>query len=383
MTTKEFDVFISHSSVDKPWVIELKEALEGRGIKVWLDNDEIRPGEKIAKALERGIEASRSVALVVSPESMKSGWVREEYDRALELEKAKRQPILLIPIILRTAKVPGFLSTRRWVDFRDENTFKENVDKVIWGITGRKEKPKSITDIPFVIAAMTKQEASDLFINGKAKNNAAFTELRATLAQQTSVDELIDSYGDRPEDWQLLIGNGEKISVIIRQTLDDLNLTLQDVDEASAYIPMFLTSQILSKDPEIYLKAVRKIKQTGCVLVIDAISLFHEDVVGKLKDLQIESNNSIAVAVISPIDTRASSIVGVVDKEVKDQLQVLFYNFAHHLDRKHELGVSSLIAFKRWMNIAVPEISNIQKVNREKVRERMPPTSGINRVLFG
>jgi hypothetical protein len=73
--------------MDKPWVIRLKKALEEHGLKVWLDQDEIRPGTPFVDALEKGLDESRSVVLVVSPEAMESGWVREEYYRALSLTK--------------------------------------------------------------------------------------------------------------------------------------------------------------------------------------------------------------------------------------------------------------------------------------------------------
>ena len=68
--TKIFDVFLSHNSSDKPWVINLKTDLEALGIKVWLDKDEIRPGDLFAEALEQGIDESSSVALIISPESI-------------------------------------------------------------------------------------------------------------------------------------------------------------------------------------------------------------------------------------------------------------------------------------------------------------------------
>ena len=73
-----FDVFVSHSSQDKPWVHGLVAGLERYGLSVWLDENEIRPGDLFVNALERGLEQSGSVALVVSPESMGTGWVEEE-----------------------------------------------------------------------------------------------------------------------------------------------------------------------------------------------------------------------------------------------------------------------------------------------------------------
>ena len=46
------------------------------------DRNEIRPGDFFAEALERGLESSRSIGLVVTANSFESGWVREEYYRA-------------------------------------------------------------------------------------------------------------------------------------------------------------------------------------------------------------------------------------------------------------------------------------------------------------
>lgn len=47
---------------------DLKTALKERGLKVWFDRDDIRPGDRIVRALEQGIEQSRCAVLVVSSE---------------------------------------------------------------------------------------------------------------------------------------------------------------------------------------------------------------------------------------------------------------------------------------------------------------------------
>jgi hypothetical protein len=134
----QFDVFLSHCSVDKPWVIKLKDDLLRYGVSVWLDKDEIRPGDLWVKVLEEGLLNSRAVALVVSPEAIDSGWVEEEYYRALTLAKNKQTPLQIIPVILRDAELPGFLEGRNWVDFREESAYSQGVWKLVWGITGDK-----------------------------------------------------------------------------------------------------------------------------------------------------------------------------------------------------------------------------------------------------
>src|SRR4051812_43715514 len=115
---QQFDVFLSYSSKDRAWVSRLKEALNERGLRVWLDRDEIRPGDLFVGALEAGLGQSNAIALIVSPESMDSGWVEEEYSRALSLtKKKKKRPLQLIPVILRRSKLPGFLESHHAVSF--------------------------------------------------------------------------------------------------------------------------------------------------------------------------------------------------------------------------------------------------------------------------
>jgi hypothetical protein len=142
-----FDVFLSYSSTDAQWVQQLKDALVSLGLRVWHDADQIRPGDLFAQALEEGIASSNCVALVISPASLHSGWVKEEYYRALSL--AQGQQLRLIPVMLRNAELPGFLRSRQWVDFRDDAMFALNLQRLYWGITGERTRDVDLrTPVP-------------------------------------------------------------------------------------------------------------------------------------------------------------------------------------------------------------------------------------------
>ncbi len=170
VTKKRFDVFLSYSSVDKSWVADLKDALKARGLKVWLDSDEIRPGERFASALEKGLEESKTVVMVVSPEAIASGWVNEEYNRALSLAQSNTEPLRLIPVILRDSKLPGFLASRNWVDFRDASTYDKSLERLIWGITDR-ETQGGAHEIIFHVNGPLSAD-SDLYVERKADRDA-------------------------------------------------------------------------------------------------------------------------------------------------------------------------------------------------------------------
>jgi len=140
----KYDIFLSYKSEDHAWVENIKISLQKRGVSVWLDKHEIRPGDLFAQALENGIQNSRAIAVIVTPQSMKSKWVQEEFSRALSL--ANKGKINIIPCVLQQAKIPGFLSSRHYIDFTDESLFDRNIDKLVFpGITGKTIHVESFT----------------------------------------------------------------------------------------------------------------------------------------------------------------------------------------------------------------------------------------------
>ncbi len=73
-----YDVFLSHSSKDKDTVREIAERLQADGLRVWFDEWEIRPGGNIPVAIERGLEASRTLVLSMSAYAFDSDWATLE-----------------------------------------------------------------------------------------------------------------------------------------------------------------------------------------------------------------------------------------------------------------------------------------------------------------
>jgi tetratricopeptide (TPR) repeat protein len=137
-----FDVFLSHNSKDKPNVRKLKKKLvDDYKLSCWLDEDELPPGVPWQPLLEQGIRDSKSVAVLVGNDG-EGPWQAEETMAALEL--AVREQLPVIPVLLPNAPtrpdLPMFLGNRTWVDIRG-GLKKDDVDKLVWGITGTKPNP--------------------------------------------------------------------------------------------------------------------------------------------------------------------------------------------------------------------------------------------------
>ncbi|MCL4206237.1 MAG: TIR domain-containing protein [Pirellulaceae bacterium] len=144
--TMTFHVFLSHNSKDKPAVKELGLELKQRGLNPWLDEWELRPGLGWQDALEDIINTCQSAAICVADNGI-GPWEDPEMKALLRRfvnEKKTGNILPVIPVLLpgapATIKLPLFLEEFTWVDLRNGLT-KDGLDKLVWGITGKKPNP--------------------------------------------------------------------------------------------------------------------------------------------------------------------------------------------------------------------------------------------------
>jgi small GTP-binding protein len=78
MSEFPFDVFLSHSSKDKPVVRAIAERLRKDGLRVWFDEWILKPGHHIQAQIEEGLEQSRVLVLCMSANAFGSDWAQLE-----------------------------------------------------------------------------------------------------------------------------------------------------------------------------------------------------------------------------------------------------------------------------------------------------------------
>ncbi len=116
----KYDVFLSHSSKDKPTVRELAERLRRDGLRVWLDEWEIQPGDPILLKIEEGLEQSRTLVLAMSANAFASEWVTLERQTAMFRDPTNQQR-RFIPLRLDDAEIKDALRQFAYVDWRQRN----------------------------------------------------------------------------------------------------------------------------------------------------------------------------------------------------------------------------------------------------------------------
>lgn len=115
----QYDVFLSHNRGDKPRVVPLAERLREAGLRVWLDDWVLRPGDDVDLAIEHGLEASRTLVLCMSPAAFGSDQVGLERSTVLFRDPAN-QDRRFIPVLLADCDLPDTLRRFKYVDYRDE-----------------------------------------------------------------------------------------------------------------------------------------------------------------------------------------------------------------------------------------------------------------------
>ncbi|MEX1368318.1 MAG: TIR domain-containing protein, partial [Nannocystaceae bacterium] len=118
----DFHVFMSHSGHDKPAVRRLVNQLRSAGLRPWMDEDELVPGEQWMPALERGLQASAVVLVAVGPTGL-GQWQQQEMYVALGM--AVRMGKRVVPVFLPElppgeVSLPLLLQGHMWIDLRQD-----------------------------------------------------------------------------------------------------------------------------------------------------------------------------------------------------------------------------------------------------------------------
>lgn len=112
-------IFLSHTSIDKPFVEKLAGDLERLGVRVWYDKYEIKVGESILWKIDQGIRESEYLGLVISKEAWESEWVKTEIAAAWQ-KQVQQKGHFVLPIYYRECEIPLFLSGIKYADFRND-----------------------------------------------------------------------------------------------------------------------------------------------------------------------------------------------------------------------------------------------------------------------
>lgn len=182
-----FDVFLSYNHADAQSVREIRGRLAARGLRSFIDGDDLTVGKAWPAELERALQHSRAVAVFVG----KSGygrWQRREIDYSLVLQAESNGRLAVIPVLLEGAAPPaGFLALNTWIDLRG-GIDDASIDRLVRATEVSEDAAPPPSDIsPYRrLEAFREEDALLFFGRGQAIDSVV-----------TRIDETIVP-GDRP-----------------------------------------------------------------------------------------------------------------------------------------------------------------------------------------
>lgn len=115
-------LFISYSRIDESFARKLALSLSRMGADIWIDVDDIPAGVKWSTAIQQGLDNADAMLVIISPDSMQSPNVEDEWQYYLDQGKP------VIPVLWRPAKIHFQLNRIQYIDFHNvdfENALKK------------------------------------------------------------------------------------------------------------------------------------------------------------------------------------------------------------------------------------------------------------------
>jgi len=100
-------VFFSYVPKDEDFARSLSTQLMKRGLRVWMAEDQVFPGDNVWRRIGEALESSRAMVVLLSPDSVQSENLRREIEFALGNPNYEGR---VFPVVVRPTKdIPWIL----------------------------------------------------------------------------------------------------------------------------------------------------------------------------------------------------------------------------------------------------------------------------------
>src|SRR5680860_311901 len=108
-------IFFSYSRTDTEFVLSLAKNLRSAGANIWLDQLDIKPGTRWDSSIEKALDSSKTLLVILSNTSVASHNVMDEVSYALGENKK------VVPVLLEECTIPFRLKRLQYADFTSDH----------------------------------------------------------------------------------------------------------------------------------------------------------------------------------------------------------------------------------------------------------------------
>ena len=123
-------LFLSYASADREFATRLAMDLKARGVRVWIDQEEMSLGDLVVDRLRQAIGKMDYFAVILSPAALASEWVKKEIEIAL-WQETDAEKSRVLPLLYQGCELPWFLKDRVYADFTKPDSYQDCVNRLL------------------------------------------------------------------------------------------------------------------------------------------------------------------------------------------------------------------------------------------------------------
>lgn len=181
------DIFISYSRKDEEFSRQIAISLKKAGYDVWIDIEDISSGIKWSTAIQHGLDACDLLVVIISPDSMASVNVEDEWQYFIDQGKP------LVPILWRSAKIHFQLNRLQYIDF----------EKIEFDVAFKRLISEIGTKLPLMFEKVTLQDVD------AEHTREFFAEVTTALPKSVSLTDIskVDTTEEITRRWNASAGS--------------------------------------------------------------------------------------------------------------------------------------------------------------------------------
>ncbi len=126
----EYDIFLCFNSADRDQINAIYKKLTDSGLRIFIDSEEVKPGQRHQQQVGNALKSSKSVAVCFGASGI-GPWQSHEVEEAIAEHNARQLPV--IPVLLQGCpdqpNLPFALGNFSWIDVRQDSA--SEIDRLI------------------------------------------------------------------------------------------------------------------------------------------------------------------------------------------------------------------------------------------------------------
>jgi hypothetical protein len=217
---------------------------------------------------------------------------------------------------------------------------------------GSEAPPDPTVQVPIVLVAMTASEADQLSTGSGVGDQLAdtwpdFGSLRTILERE--VPNWTERYGATATDWKPFAGQGGDDRTVVELVSDEttaLSENLASRNLAARVAPRFIDIRDLRGDRGL----LRGLRDQGCVVVVDGVSMVHPALHVAFHDCYLDPFMTTSIVTISPTDAlKEARLLSVVFKLKLGDFEWAKRAADRTVKMSQSMDTTSVNDFGRWM----------------------------------